>query len=116
MMKVAIIDKNVESDVMYEAVDFLVNELNKLGIESDVAPTYKQFIEKHGSLDKYRGILLHLGIQHQKQLREILFNYAHLPIGLLTNSPGDYVFELPVFEYRMSSQEIKEFLEHPKKS
>jgi hypothetical protein len=115
-MKIAIIDKNIDSTVMCDAVEFLAEELDKMGIQSDITPNYRVFQQRFVSLDRYQGALLHLGIDSQDILKNILDKYKNMKIGLLTYQPEDYEFEIPVFSYRRSAQDIKEWLENTEKS
>lgn len=108
-MKIAYIDYLIPDEI-YGETEIIERGLKARGIEVELGSDLEEFLKKHGSFDKFDGVIIHPGYKKQKKIIEIHKDNPNLPIVFVTNSVEDYTNEdIPLFNYQ-SIDKIYAFL------
>jgi hypothetical protein len=89
-MKIAYIDIKLENGNSCNYIDDILEYAAENSVKIDTAWNKEFFEDLYGPLNKYDGLIIHLGIENQRKLSEIIKDYPTLKIALISYAPHDY--------------------------
>lgn len=95
-MKIAYIDSMFDKSKNYNYIGYIQDILKyatENNIQVDTSSEYDFFVELYGDINKYDGLMIHLGINHQDKIGRIVKKYPELKIALISQGVGDYTKE-----------------------